>query len=284
MYDDFFICVSLFLILALAFIIFLYLRLGKKRNEAVLEELKNVIDGINLVSSSVNNNERSAITRDNTLRSLVSKNHQKLESVINQSSNSHIGRIGFLEDRIINEISSSTTVIQSSIQQSHTGISKSFKTRLNDVRSELTDIQRIISEFKEYILKTQAQSFNAMESKVVALSNDERQFYEQQMKAIHNENITLDNSIKDVAKVMRTHLDSLEPLKELFNNLHSLCTELASIDKDILKQEKSLNSMVDKHLQIVRYTQELQKTSKDIFDLMKLMLMDSVVKNTTPKK
>ena len=40
----------------------------------------------------------------------------------------------------------------------------------------------------------------------------------------------------------------------------------------------------DKHLQIVGYTQELQKTSEEIFELMKLLLMDSVVKSTTPKK
>ena len=284
MNEDFIICVSLFVILALASIIFLYLWLGKKRNEAVLNDLKKVLDGINTVSCSVNNHERSTVTRDNTLRSLVSKNQQKLESVINQSSNTNIGRIGCLEDRIVNEISSSTAEITSSIQQSHSGLSKSFKTRLNDVHSELKDIQRSICEFKEDLLKKQAQSFNGMESKVVSLSNEEHRFIEQHMKTIHNENITLDNSIKDVAKVMRIHLDSLDPLKELFNNLDSLCTELASLDKDILKQEKSLNSMVDKHLQIVRYTQELQKTSKDIFDLMKLMLMDSVVKNTSPKK
>lgn len=280
MNDDFFICVSIFIILALVAIIFLYLWLGKKRNQAILDEFKNVIYGINTVSSSVNNHERSVVTRDNTLRSLVSKNQQKLESLINQSSSATFGLIRCLEDRIVNEISSSTAVITSSIQQSHAGLSKSFNTRLNDVRSELTDIQHSIGEFKEDILKNQAQSFNGMESKVVALNNEERRFIEQHMKTIHNENNALDNSIKDVAKVMRTHLDSLDPLKELLKKLDSLCTELASLDKDILKQEESLNSMVDKHLQIVGYTQELQKTSKDIFDLMKLMLMDSVVSKT----
>ena len=284
MEDLFYICVSVYVILALAIVIYLFYDLGKKRNEAVLGELKKVLAGINTVSSSVNNHEKTAVSRDNSLRSLVSKNHQKLESVISQSSNTNASRIGCLEERIVNVISSTTSEIQNCIQQSHSGISKSFKTRLNDVRSELTEIQRSISEFKEDILKTQAQSFYGMESKIVNLSNEERRFIEQQMKTIHNENITIDNSIKDVAKVMRTHLDSLDPLKKLFNKLESLCTELASLDKDILKQEKSLNSMVDKHLQIVGYTHELQKTSKDIFDLMKLMLMDSVVQRTTSKK
>ena len=83
---------------------------------------------------------------------------------------------------------------------------------------------------------------------------------------------------------MRTHLDSLKPLEELFGRLNTLYNKLLSLEKDILTQEKSLNGMVEKHVKISEYTQELQKTSKDIFDLMKLMLMDSVVLRTTHKK
>ena len=83
---------------------------------------------------------------------------------------------------------------------------------------------------------------------------------------------------------MRTHLDSLKPLEELFGRLNTLYNKLLSLEKDILTQEKSLNGMVEKHVKISEYTQELQKTSKDIFDLMKLMLMDSVVQRTTPHK
>ena len=42
--------------------------------------------------------------------------------------------------------------------------------------------------------------------------------------------------------------------------------------------------MVEKHTKILEYTQDLQKTSEDIFDMMKLMLMDSVVKQTNSNK
>lgn len=284
MEDNFYICVSIYIILALALIIFLYLWLGKKRNEAVLDELRKALSGINTISGSVTNNERQAVSRDNSLRSLISRNQQKLENNISQSSKSNEGRIEYMEERVTNEIQNATEVIKSSVHQSHAGLSKSFKTKLSEVNAELADIHRNLREFKDEILRTQAQSFYGIEAKYSNISNEERAYLEKQFRSVHNENITLDNSIKDVAKVMRTHLDSLEPLQKLFNKLDSLCTELASLDKDILKQEKSLNSMVDKHLKIVGYTQELQKTSKDIFDLMKLMLMDSVVQRTTSKK
>lgn len=284
MNDDFFICVSLFVILALAVIIFLYLWLGKKRNEAVLDELRKALSGINTISGSVTNNERQAVSRDNSLRSLISRNLQKLENNISQSSKSNEGRIEYMSERVTNEIQNATEVIKSSVHQSHAGLSKSFKTKLSEVNAELADIHQGLREFKDEILRTQAQSFYGIETKCSNISNEERVYLDKQFRAVHNEHTTLDKSIQDVAVVMRTHLDSLKPLEELFGRLNTLYNKLLSLEKDILTQEKSLNGMVEKHVKISEYTQELQKTSKDIFDLMKLMLMDSVVQRTTSKK
>ena len=284
MNDDFFICVSLFVILALAVIIFLYLWLGKKRNEAVLDELRKALSGINTISGSVTNNERQAVSRDNSLRSLISRNLQKLENNISQSSKSNEGRIEYMEERVTNEIQNATEVIKSSVHQSHAGLSKSFKTKLSEVNAELADIHQSLREFKDEILRTQAQSFYGIEAKYSNISNEERAYLDKQFRAVHNEHTTLDKSIQDVALVMSTHLDSLKPLEELFGRLNTLYNKLLSLDNDILTQEKSLNGMVEKHVKISEYTQELQKTSKDIFDLMKLMLMDSVVQRTTSKK
>ena len=270
--------------MALAVIIFLYLWLGKKRNEAVLDELRKVLSGINTISGSVTNNERQAVSRDNSLRSLISRNQQKLENSISQSSKSNEGRIEYMSERVTNEIQNATEVIKSSVHQSHAGLSKSFKTKLSEVNAELADIHQGLREFKDEILKTQAQSFYGIETKYSNISNEERAYLDKQFRAVHNEHTTLDKSIQDVALVMRTHLDSLKPLEELFGRLNTLYNKLLSLEKDILTQEKSLNGMVEKHVKISEYTQELQKTSKDIFDLMKLMLMDSVVQRTTSKK
>lgn len=260
------------------------MRLGKKRNEALLCELRKVLSGINTISGSVTNNERQAVSRDNSLRSLISRNQQKLENNISQSSKSNEGRIEYMEERVTNEIQNATEVIKSSVHQSHAGLSKSFKTKLSEVNAELADIHQSLREFKDEILRTQAQSFYGIEAKYSNISNEERAYLEKQFRSVHNEHTTLDKSIQDVAVVMRTHLDSLKPFEDLFGRLNTLYNKLLSLEKDILTQEKSLNGMVEKHVKISEYTQELQKTSKDIFDLMKLMLMDSVVQRTTSKK
>lgn len=264
--------------------LFFFLRLGKKRNEALLCELRKVLSGINTISGSVTNNEKQAVSRDNSLRSLISRNQQKLENNISQSSKSNEGRIEYMEERVTNEIQNATEVIKSSVHQSHAGLSKSSKTKLNEINAELADIHQSLREFKDEILRTQAQSFYGIEAKYSNISNEERAYLEKQFRSVHNEHTTLDKSIQDVAVVMRTHLDSLKPLEELFGRLNTLYNKLLSLEKDILTQEKSLNGMVEKHVKISEYTQELQKTSKDIFDLMKLMLMDSVVQRTTSKK
>ena len=83
---------------------------------------------------------------------------------------------------------------------------------------------------------------------------------------------------------MNNHFTSIKPLEELLERLNVLYNKLISLDKDILSQEKSLNAMVEKHTMILEYTQELQKTSEDIFDMMKLLLMDSVMRQTTPSR
>ena len=275
------------IVIAIAIVTILHLfffEIWKKRHEAVLGDLRKVSGVINDIYGSVANNERLAVSRDNSLRSLISRNQQKLENSISQSSKSNEGRIEYMSERVTNEIQNATEVIKSSFHQSHAGLSKSFKTKLNEVNAELVDIHQGLREFKDEILRTQAQSFYGIETKYSNISNEERAYLDKQFRAVHNEHTTLDKSIQDVALVMRTHLDSLKPLEELFGRLNTLYNKLLSLEKDILTQEKSLNGMVEKHVKISEYTQELQKTSKDIFDLMKLMLIDSVVQRTTSKK
>jgi len=272
------------ILLGIATLIFLYLWFGKKRNERVLNELNSILidvrrglGAINIMSTNVNANERQAVSRDNALRSLISTNQQKLENGISKYSKSNESQIIVLGERVVNEIQNGTELIQNSIHQS----SKSFKTKLNEVNAELAEIQQSIHNVKDEILRTQAQSFFAIESKYSNISTEERAYLDKQFRSIHNEHTTLDKSIQDVADIMRAHLDSLKPLEELFGRLNNLYNKLISLDKDILNQEKSLNSMVEKHVMILEYTRELQKTSKNIYDMMKLVLMESIIKDTS---
>lgn len=264
----------LFIAFVLVVDICLHLWLGKKRNNKVLTNIRTILSSI----------EKSANSRDSSLRSLISKNEQILGSAISQSIRNNEGRLGCLEDRVINEIQSSTGVLQNTIQYSHSALSKSFKSKLSDIGTELAELQQNLREFKDDTLRTQAQSFSGIETKISVAKNEEHRFIEYQLQTINNEQTNIKKCIQEFTKSMNNHFTSIKPLEELLGRLNTLYNKLISLDKDILVQEKSLNGMVENHTKILEYTQDLQKTSEEIFDMMKLLIMDSVIKQTTPNK
>ena len=177
--DDLIFYSVLFIAYVLVIDICVQIWLGKKRNNKVLNDIRAILSGINSM-------EKSANFRDSSLRSLISKNEQKLGSAISQSVRNNEGRLGRLEDRIINEIQSSTGVLQTTIQQSHSALSKSFKSKLSDIGTEVTELQHNLREFKDSILRTQAQSFSGIETKISAAKNDEHRFIERQLQIVLN--------------------------------------------------------------------------------------------------
>lgn len=280
--------VVLFIALLAIINLILFLRIGKKRNERILNDLSFVI---NTITTSTNTLEQNAISREHSMRSLfskseniISRNGQKLESLITQSARNNESKISVIEERLSNEIQSSTNVIQAAIQHSHSGLSKSFKSKLNEINTELTELHQKLREIKDEILRDQALSFNGLETKISNFRSEEHRFIEHKLENISKEQANVNKCVQEITKNINNHFTSIKPLEELLGRLNTLYNKLISLDKDILNQEKSLNGMVEKHTKILEYTQDLQKTSEDIFDMMKLMLMDSVVKQTNSNK
>lgn len=76
------------------------------------------------------------------------------------------------------------------------------------------------------------------------------------------------------------HFVAMQPIEKMLLRLETLYNNLVCLDSKVISQEAYLNSMVQKHVKISKYTQELSKTSKDIYDLVKLLLMNSIVEQT----
>lgn len=100
-----------------------------------------------------------------------------------------------------------------------------------------------------------------------------------------NEDISnrLDNvekTLANLSEMMERHFVAMQPIEKMLLRLETLYNNLVCLDSKILSQEASLNSMVQKHVKISEYTQDLSKTSKDIYDLLKLLLMNSIVEQT----
>ncbi len=96
-----------------------------------------------------------------------------------------------------------------------------------------------------------------------------------------NERIsTIEQKVETMNKTIECQFTSLIPFEKQLSRLDALYKNIDGLDNRILLQEESLKSMVERHLQITLYTQELSKTSKDVYELMKLVLMDSIITKT----
>ena len=96
-----------------------------------------------------------------------------------------------------------------------------------------------------------------------------------------NERIsTIEHKVESMNKTIEHQFNTLIPFEKQLSRLETLYKNIDGLDNRIILQEESLKSMVEKHLQITLYTQELSKTSKDVYELMKLVLMDSIISKT----
>lgn len=262
----------------------LFLILGKKRNEDIVYRLRNVHEDLNTISRSINTHEKSAVTRDTSIRSLISSNEQKIEKIVDQSFKKNDGRIGCLEDRLFNEIKTSTSEILGTIKLSYSEISDNFKSKLLKISSDLNELNQKLKSAKEEIIGSQTRSFSGIETKISSIKTEEHKFFEHELQNVNKEQANIGKYVQDTAKNINNHISALKPLEELLSKLNTLYNNLISLDKDILNQEKSLTNLVAEHTMILEYTKELQNTSEEIFNLMKLLMMDSIVKQTNPKR
>lgn len=111
----------------------------------------------------------------------------------------------------------------------------------------------------------------------------------------HKENITsLCNQILDTEKELhkktKSSFDSmndqlskyqsqLKQIDLLYDNLQKLFAKILGEEEKISKQEASLASMVSRHSQIFEITSEMNNTSKEILEFMKLYLIQSTLDN-----
>ena len=91
---------------------------------------------------------------------------------------------------------------------------------------------------------------------------------------------TIEQKVESMNKTIEHQFASLTPFEKHLSKLETLYSSIQGLDKRILLQEESLRSMVEKHMQIAMYSQELSQTSKDVYELMKLFLLESIMTKT----
>lgn len=294
---------SVLIVIETSLILYLCYKVGNDRNKRLGEYINRILQDIGHITSLVNTYDKSADTRNNAVKLHLSQISQNLKSAIEQTDKSLTLQLDRVENNVISELHTSYCKIQDSTQQAHTSLNKSFKAKFGDMKTDLLEVQREMREYKDEILRTQAQSFSSMENKMLAIQKDDHSFMQgeflsrkkelSEMQVFMQSEFQLgkehladtQSSVQGLSSLMNKHLTSLKPLQEMLDRLDTLYKKLISLDEEILKQEGSLNGMVEKHVKLVEYTKELSDTSKSIYDLMKLELIKSITQQIpSPQK
>ena len=297
MMQEYILIFSVLIAIETSLILYLCYKVGNDRNKRLGECINRILQDIGQVTSLVNTYDKNADTRNNAVKSQLSQISQNLKSAIGQTDKSLTLQLDRVENNVISELQTSYDKLQDSTQQAHTSLNKSFKAKFGDMKTDLLEVQREMREYKDEILRTQALSFSSMENKMLAIQKDDHSFMQgeflsrkkelSEMQVFMQSEFQLGKEhlaetqslVQGLSSLMNQHLTSLKPIQEMLEHLDTLYKKLISLDEEIVKQEGSLNGMVEKHVKIVEYTKELSETSKSIYDLMKLVLIDSITKS-----
>ena len=302
MMQEYILILSVLIVIETSLILYLCYKVGNDRNKKLGEYINRILQDIGHVTSLVNTYDKSADTRNNAVISQLSQISQNLKSAIGQTDKSLTSQLDRVENNVISELHTSYDKLQDSTQRAHTSLNKIFKDKFGDMKTDLLEVQREMREYKDEILRTQALSFSSMENKMLAIQKDDHSFMQgeflsrkkelSEMQVFMQSEFQLGKEhlaetqslVQGLSSLMNQHLTSLKPIQEMLEHLDTLYKKLISLDEEIVKQEGSLNGMVEKHVKIVEYTKELSETSKSIYDLMKLVLIDSITMSMTSRQ
>lgn len=214
---------------------------------------------------------------------------QVFQSQICKGVDDNSNKIEELNSSISYAISDSASKTRQHIQQ----LSSEEQQHSNAVLAGIDMVFRNVSEFNKDIERhlklleeTNDKKVRRLDTSIVSLSSSLKLHKESIMsictkilnteKELHQKT----NGSFDVMNVqLSKYLVQLKQIDALYGNLQRLYTELLNEEEKIAKQESSLATMVTRHSQIFEITSEMNNTSKEIFEFMKLYLIHSTLDN-----
>lgn len=218
---------------------------------------------------------------------------QRLQSSIGQNIKDNRAAINALSSTVANSLSTAAVRMTAQIKSDLQRISDEEEKRNKYSTAAIDSLMRNIYDFNNTITM-HLQTLEENECKNSEHLNDSLVSLSLSLKS-HTDNITsnisralsshkeLYNKTKSSFDTMNgslgKYLGQLRQIDNLYNNLQKLYNKLLDEEKRIYEQETSLTSMVARHSQIFELTSEMNNTSKDILEFMKLYLVQSTLDN-----
>lgn len=223
-----------------------------------------------------------------TLSNLVSM-VQSLQSQTSKGIKENSNKIGELNSSIsysISETASRTKDYIQHLSSDEKQHSKAILAGIDMIFKTVSDFNKAIERHLKLLEETDDKNTKRLDTSIASLSSSLK---------LHKENITsictqILNTEKELHQKTKSSFDvmngqlskyllQLKQIDSLYDNLQKLYTKLLGEEEKISKQESSLAAMVSRHSQIFEITSEMNNTSKEIFEFMKLYLIQSTLDN-----
>lgn len=223
-----------------------------------------------------------------TLSNLISM-VQNLQAQTNKGLRENSNKFGELNSSLAYSISESTSRITETIQhfssdeQQH---SKAIITGIDLVLKNVTDFNETIERHLKMLEESDDENTKRLDASITSLASSLKSHTEKIMTSC-NQMMTTDKELHQKTRSsfdtmninLSKYLTQLLQFDAMYNNLQNLYTNILDEEEKISKQESSLTSMVSRHSQILEITSEMNKTSREIFEFMKLYLIQSTIDN-----
>lgn len=236
-------------------------QIAKKRLEELNVKMKSSCDSVSAQLKRAIQSEHMSVRSDIASKGNEIKRH--MEPGFNMAYNK-IDALAANFDERVNGLSTSVQNVRNEVKKQASDILKTFEA-LYKLESDVNDGVNTITSLCNAIRKEQIQEKTEVK-KDFARIEDVAQYIE--------------NKLSQHCTTTEKHMKNMETYNEAIIKITHICQEISNVSKDIQQQETSVATMINKHQQIAELTDELNRTAKDVFGLMKLLLMSSVVENS----
>ena len=146
--------------------------------------------------------------------------------------------------------------------------------------------------FKDLQLRTQ-EAKSTLKASIEA-NNQQCNDLQNTINIVHSYVIGLEeqlDSLEETINHINTLIDKVHgntrnmlQIRDMLNKTDKMYKLISSGEERIASQEQSLNGLVERHVKIAELTEDLNKTSHAIFELMRLILIDSISEQVHNKR
>ena len=218
---------------------------------------------------------------------------QNMQNQLNKGIADNSSKIGDLNNSLTHAISQSSSNIDTQLKSSVQRLSseeqqreKNISTVIDAISKKLTNFNNLIEKQLKLLEESNGKNTKQLDSSISSLASSLK---------LHTEKITSSctqviNSEKELHQQtqgsfdllngnLSKYLSQLKQFDTIYNNLQNLYFKILEEEEIIAKQGPSLTDMVSRHTQILEITSEMNNTSREIFEFMKLYLIQSTLDN-----